>query len=385
MFRQRICALCGKRIGRFLEMDTSYSAEAKKLGYQTKGKPETLNRNEYSCPECYGVDRDRLYALFFRKLISDRGGTLFNKTNLLNIAPSAPLQKYIDTYLGEIQCETMDLFMSGVDYQEDIQNMVQIKDEAYDIWICSHVLEHVQNDKKALKELFRILTPSGIGLLLVPIDLGQKEIDEAYGLLEEENIVRFGQKDHVRKYSKHGFLERVREAGFYVSELNRKYFTNKGFKENAINKEAVLYCCTKQPYKDPIREFIENACMVKAEAENFFRQYPINCEINYYFDKVTITDGYLYVWGWFYFAGEQGIKTKVKILVENSNKDIKIVAITLSHREDIDTSFNIEKNGKYTTSGIEAEMRDSFLDSGCKIFLLAKNGEKTATIEVKQQ
>lgn len=54
MFGQRRCALCGKRISRFLEMDLSDSIEARKLGYQTKGKPETLNRNEYSCPECYG-------------------------------------------------------------------------------------------------------------------------------------------------------------------------------------------------------------------------------------------------------------------------------------------------------------------------------------------
>lgn len=385
MFGQRRCALCGKRISRFLEMDLSDSIEARKLGYQTKGKPETLNRNEYSCPECYGVDRDRLYALFFQKLIYDRGDALFHGTRLLDIAPSAPLQKFIDASLGEVQCESMDLFMDGVDYQADIQNMEQIKDESFDIWICSHVLEHVQNDKKALGELFRILKPSGIGLLLVPIDLGQKEIDEEWGLSEEENIARFGQKDHVRKYDKQGFVQRVREAGFYVSELNRTYFSKKSYKENAINKEAVLYCCTKNLYDDPIKGFMKNARIVKADVEIFLRQYPVNCEINYYFDKVTIKDGCLYIWGWFYFIGEESRKTKGKILVENDQKDIRVVAISLRCREDIDTAFNAEKNGKYNASGIEVKVEDSFVGSGSKIFLLAKNGRNTAAVEVKQQ
>lgn len=161
MIKKRKCALCEKRIDSFLKMSSVYEMDAKKMGYQLKGKPETLNRKEYSCPQCYGVDRDRLYALFFRKLITERKETFFKNVSLLNIAPSAPLQKFIDFCLGEIQSETMDLFMEDVDYKADIQDMWQIGDNTYDFWICSHVLEHVRDDRKALKELYRILKPGG--------------------------------------------------------------------------------------------------------------------------------------------------------------------------------------------------------------------------------
>lgn len=385
MFKLRKCALCGKSIDHFLKMDDAYEMEATRLGYHIKGKLETLNKKEYSCPECYGVDRDRLYALFFQKLIFNRGDSLFRNLRLLNIAPSVPLQRYIDINLGEIQCDSMDLFMDGVDYQADIQDMTQIKDAMYDMWICSHVLEHVQDDRKALKELFRILKPSGIGLLLVPLDLGQKAIEEAWGLSEEENIARFGQKDHVRKYSKEGFLSRIREAGFYVKELNKKYFTKKNYKENAINNEAVLYCCSKRPCEDPAEEFVHSACMVKGQADFFLSQYPINCEVNYYFDKIICKNNYLYIWGWFYFINENSRKTKAKLLLINSQRNIKMVTILLRRREDIDNAFNEKKDKKYLSAGIEAEMEDTFLDGECRIYLLAENGEKTAAVEMRCQ
>ena len=71
--------------------------------------------------------------------------------------------------------------------------------------------------------------------------------------------------------------------------------------------------------------------------------------------------------------------------MENDQKDIRVVAISLRCREDIDTAFNAEKNGKYNASGIEVKVEDSFVGSGSKIFLLAKNGGNTAAVEVKQQ
>ena len=212
---RRKCALCQKTINKFLPLDPYYKKMIMQYGYKV-GKTETMNEREYSCPNCYGSDRDRLCALFFNRLLKYRVG-VFENVKLLDIAPSGAIQGFLFHQLGEIIYDTADLFREDVDYKVDIQNMSIIDDEKYDLLICSHVLEHVKDDKKALEELYRILKPNGLGILLVPLDLEQNITDEQYGLSEEENWKRFGQGDHIRKYCKQDFIERM-EKSFLVGE-----------------------------------------------------------------------------------------------------------------------------------------------------------------------
>ena len=107
--------------------------------------------------------------------------------------------------------------MAGVDDKVDISNMWLYDNNQFDFFICSHVLEHVPDDHKALSELHRILKPGGTGILMVPIILGLEEIDEdPFETDESERWRRFGQHDHVRVYSKEGFLKRARDAGFFI-------------------------------------------------------------------------------------------------------------------------------------------------------------------------
>ena len=42
------------------------------------------------------------------------------------------------------------------------------KSDSFDFILCNHVLEHVPNDYKALKELYRILKHSGLAIITVP-------------------------------------------------------------------------------------------------------------------------------------------------------------------------------------------------------------------------
>lgn len=65
--RYRKCALCNKVVEKYVPIDVYYIHEAVKYGYHI-GKPEIMNGKEYSCPYCYGADRDRLCALFLAKL-----------------------------------------------------------------------------------------------------------------------------------------------------------------------------------------------------------------------------------------------------------------------------------------------------------------------------
>lgn len=119
------------------------------------------------------------------------------------------------------------------------------QDRQFDVSICSHVLEHVADDRRALRELFRVLKPGGRGILMVPIILGLAGIDEDPAADVGERWRRFGQHDHVRLYWKADFTERVRSAGFVVHEYDRRFFGEERFVRNGITRQSVLYMVEK--------------------------------------------------------------------------------------------------------------------------------------------
>ena len=85
------------------------------------------------------------------------------------------------------------------------------------VW-CSHVLEHVPDDRKALSEMFRILAPSGMLVLQVPV-LGEVTYEDTSVTLDSERLEKFLQEDHVRLYGL-DLKRRVEESGFSCAILS---------------------------------------------------------------------------------------------------------------------------------------------------------------------
>ncbi len=136
--------------------------------------------------------------------------------------------------------------MEGVDIEVDLMNMQVIQSESFDAFICSHVLEHVEDDKKALGELHRILKHGGFGILMVPINLKVKRIDEDPTVTDiGERWRRFGQDDHVRIYSKKGFVRRVKQSGFKINLCGVDFFSVEEFSKYGITSKSVLYVVEK--------------------------------------------------------------------------------------------------------------------------------------------
>jgi SAM-dependent methyltransferase len=239
---KRYCIICNRNFrGKFLPISKFYIENKTRTGFPYEfDDGETLNYKEYNCPYCGSVDRDRLYALFISKNIQK------NKIyKLLDIAPSKILKEYLKTY-SQIKYRSADLSMEGVDDLVDIMDMKIYPDCSFDIFICSHVLEHVLDDRKAMRELHRILKPDGFAICMVPIILNLKDIDEDITITDpDERWRRFGQDDHVRLYSKQGFIGRLTEAEFKVEQYTVDNFSLKEFILHGISPKSVLYIVKK--------------------------------------------------------------------------------------------------------------------------------------------
>ena len=165
---------------------------------------------------------------------------------IVQFAPAKTLTDYIRRAMTKRRLgdsyRTADLYAEGVDDRADIADLSCYATASVDLFLCSHVLEHVADDRRAMRELRRILRPGGRGMLLVPVVLGIQEIDEDPTLTDvRERWRRFAQDDHVRLYSKCGFVQRLQEAGFAVHQLGCAHFGQQRFAHYAIRQQSVLY------------------------------------------------------------------------------------------------------------------------------------------------
>lgn len=234
------CPVCKKDNVRFDPLSFNYFREFDKSQFiHSIFQFETINLEFYSCSNCFASDRDRLYALYFDRIATNE------KIKILDIAPAPALTKFLRAH-ESFTIRTADLFMKGVDDIVDITNMAAYADEYFDVFICSHVLEHIENDIAAMKELYRVLKKGGWGITMVPINLALNEIYEDYSIKDE--VLRwkhFGQNDHVRMYSKSGFISRLESVGFRVRQFDISYFGIDVFMKHGIHPRSVLYVVSK--------------------------------------------------------------------------------------------------------------------------------------------
>ncbi|MDR2890851.1 MAG: methyltransferase domain-containing protein [Alistipes sp.] len=114
---------------------------------------------------------------------------------------------------------TADLESPLADVRLDVQN-ITFADGAFDVVFCNHVLEHVPDDRLAMREMFRVMRPGGWGVLLSPVDRGREATFEDDSITSPEERTRvFGQYDHRRVYGR-DYGRRLAEAGFEVSEID---------------------------------------------------------------------------------------------------------------------------------------------------------------------
>ena len=133
---------------------------------------------------------------------------------MLHFGPEPAITDYVQPRAGTY--ETSDLIRSDVDRNEDLQEL-DLEDASIDMAICSHVMEHVPDDRKGFAELFRVLKPGGTLFFMVPMVEGWAETYEVEGADEAFRALHFGQEDHLRFYGR-DVRGRLTAAGFAIEE-----------------------------------------------------------------------------------------------------------------------------------------------------------------------
>ena len=198
-------------------------------------------RDNALCTNCLSLERHRLIYLYLKRETS-----IFTKnTQLLHIAPEACL---IDIFRksDNIEYTTADLYSPLADIKMDIHNM-PFDDNNFDFILCNHVLEHVENDIKALSEIKRVLKKGGRAIVQVPFyhPIPDKTIEDKSITSKADREKIYGQDDHVRKYGK-DYDKRLKEVGLKTMVVNQnKFLSNSEQKMYAIDSTESLYVIEK--------------------------------------------------------------------------------------------------------------------------------------------
>jgi SAM-dependent methyltransferase len=219
--RGRFCPVCEKNSRKFLAF----------------GDPE---RRDASCPRCGALERHRLAWLYM-----SRHTDLFSGAarKMLHIAPEPFFASRLKKRLGKNYLSA-DLKSRRAMVRMDV-TAIPFPDGAFDAIYCSHVLEHVADDRLALREFFRVLRHGAWAIILVPVGPGPT-VEDPTIVSPAGRLKAFGQEDHVRRYGP-DFSDRLEEAGFSVrvGRVNELFGADESSRMGLTAAAGDIYHCRK--------------------------------------------------------------------------------------------------------------------------------------------
>lgn len=197
-------------------------------------------RENAIAPDSLSLERHRLMWLFLK-----------NKTNFftdnLKFLHIAPEYCFIKIFKGmkNLDYLTADLISPWADVKMDVHD-IPFEENTFDVVICNHVLEHVDDADKVMKEFYRVMKPGGWGIFQVPIDYNNSVTIEDRSVTDPRERERlYWQSDHLRLFGR-DYGDKLTTAGFRVTESN---FINeidpKLVERYALDKNEIVYYCQK--------------------------------------------------------------------------------------------------------------------------------------------
>jgi predicted SAM-dependent methyltransferase len=182
----KVCPLCGWEGRRFL-------------------RAGRLNAKRYDarCPRCGALERHRLAY----KVVGQLG---IRDAITLHVAPERSTQNWLRSLSREyLSIDLSNNAMAKMDLCK-----LELPDNSRSLIYCSHVLEHIPDDRIAMREMFRVCTPGGLSIVQIPI-WGKHTIEDPDITTDEQRLERYNQRDHVRSYGI-DVVDRLKDVGFSV-------------------------------------------------------------------------------------------------------------------------------------------------------------------------
>lgn len=197
-------------------------------------------RPNAQCPRCGSLERHRLLWLY----LTDKTSFFKDKLKVLDIAPVPYLARRFKT-LPNLNYVDADIVSPSVTIRLDV-TAIPLLDNQFDCIICYHVLEHVPDDRSAMRELFRVLKPGGWAILQSPIEETRKRTFEDQSVIgPEDREMIFGQSNHVRIYGL-DYKDRLQNTGFIVKVDDYiKKLPNALVKKYGLEENENIYLCVK--------------------------------------------------------------------------------------------------------------------------------------------
>ena len=175
------------------------------------------------CPQCLSLERHRLIWLYLQEKTTFFTAPL----HVLHIAPEACFIPRFEKLHGD-RYITGDIESPLAKVKMDI-HAIPFPENTFDAVLCNHVLEHVQDDIQAMREICRVLKPGGFSIMQVPLfaPMADVTVEDTTITDPRERERLFGQDDHVRKYGR-DYSRRIERAGLraveddFVNTLSRE-------------------------------------------------------------------------------------------------------------------------------------------------------------------
>lgn len=125
-------------------------------------------------------------------------------------------------------------------------------DKKFDSIVCLNVLEHIKNDREALKNLYKLLKDRGYLILLVPSH------PKLYGAIDQSI-------GHFRRYDKNDLINQLKDTGCVLVSCKRVNFlggigwwvAQRIFKEKTVKEENIKIFNILAPLILPLEDIME--------------------------------------------------------------------------------------------------------------------------------
>jgi len=190
------------------------------------------------CPNCLSFERYRLLCRYLR----DETDFGEREMKVLDIAPIWAFQEFCRSF-GNVSYLSIDIESPMAMSHMDIRSL-DLPDDTFDVVICYHVIEHIDDEPKALSELRRVMKPGAFAVIQVPIYVEKTIERKDLTSWQAKRILVYD--GHLRAHGPEHYRELLESAGFEV-EVNSlvKTLSKEDIKRYGLDRTEDLYICRK--------------------------------------------------------------------------------------------------------------------------------------------